>query len=72
MQRELVEQAIRGDHEAFSELVRLSSRKLYAVATLILRDKTRAEDATQEALVAAWRDVGSSFEPSRRRGSDSR
>lgn len=59
MQRQLVERAIRGDHDAFAELVRLSSRKLYAVATLILRDKTRAEDATQEALVAAWRDLSS-------------
>ena len=65
MQRELVEQAIRGDHDAFSELVRLSSRKLYAVATLILRDKTRAEDATQEALVAAWRDLSGLRDPDR-------
>ena len=65
MQRELVEQAIEGDHDAFSELVRLSSRKLYAVATLILRDKTRAEDATQEALVAAWRDLSGLRDPER-------
>ena len=65
MQRELVEQAIEGDHDAFSELVRLSSRKLYAVATLILRDKTRAEDATQEALVAAWRDLSGLRDPDR-------
>lgn len=65
MQRELVEQAIRGDHEAFSELVRLSSRKLYAVATLILRDRARAEDAAQEALVAAWRDLSGLRDPDR-------
>jgi len=65
MQRELVEQAIRGDHDAFSELVRLSSRKLYAVASLILRDRTRAEDAAQEALVAAWRDLSGLRDPDR-------
>ncbi len=65
MQRELVEQAIGGDHDAFAELVRLSSRKLYAVAVLILRDKTRAEDATQEALVAAWRDLAGLRDPDR-------
>lgn len=65
MQRELVEQAIKGDHEAFSELVRLSSRRLYAAATLILRDRTRAEDATQEALVAAWRDLSGLRDPDR-------
>lgn len=65
MQRELVEQAIGGDHDAFAELVRLSSRKLYAVAVLILRDQTRAEDATQEALVAAWRDLAGLRDPDR-------
>jgi RNA polymerase sigma-70 factor (ECF subfamily) len=65
MQRALVEQAIGGDHDAFSELVRQSSRKLFAVATLILRDRTRAEDATQEALVAAWRDLSGLRDPDR-------
>lgn len=65
MQRELVEQAIEGDHGAFSELVRLSSRKLFGVAMLILRDTTRAEDATQEALVAAWRDLSGLRDPDR-------
>ena len=65
MQRELVERAIEGDHEAFSDLARASIRKLYAVARLILRDDTRAEDATQEALVAAWRDLSSLRDPDR-------
>ena len=55
MSRVLVERAMAGDHEAFSELTRLSIAKLYAVARLILRDDERAADATQEALVAAWR-----------------
>ena len=55
MGRDLVSRAMAGDHEAFSELTRLSIAKLYAVARLILRDDERAEDATQEALVAAWR-----------------
>ncbi len=45
-----------GDHGAFSELARASIGRLYAAARLILRDDQRAEDATQEALVAAWRD----------------
>lgn len=65
MQRDLVEQAIAGDHGAFSELTRLSIRKLYAVARLILRDQERAEDATQEALVAAWRDLSALRDPDR-------
>ena len=57
MQRQLVERAQAGDHEAFSVLVRGSYPRLYAVARLILRDLDRAQDAVQEALVLAWRDI---------------
>jgi RNA polymerase sigma-70 factor (ECF subfamily) len=57
MQRQLVERAQTGDHEAFSVLVRGSYPRLYGVARLILRDLDRAQDAVQEALVLAWRDV---------------
>jgi RNA polymerase sigma-70 factor (ECF subfamily) len=55
--RDLVERAQAGDREAFSELGRLWVDRLYAVAQLILRDPERAADATQEALVACWRDL---------------
>jgi RNA polymerase sigma-70 factor (ECF subfamily) len=55
MQRELVERAIGGDRDAFSELVSASLSRQYAIATLILRDGDRAQDAVQEALVSAWR-----------------
>jgi RNA polymerase sigma-70 factor (ECF subfamily) len=65
MSRDLVERAMAGDHEAFSELTRLSIAKLYAVARLILRDDERAEDATQEALVAAWRWFSTLRDPDR-------
>jgi RNA polymerase sigma-70 factor, ECF subfamily len=57
MQRQLVERAQAGDHDAFSVLVRASFPRLYGVATLILRDSDRAQDAVQEALVLAWRHV---------------
>ena len=46
-----------GDREAFTELTRRSIGRLYAIARLILRDTERAEDATQEALVAAWKQL---------------
>ncbi|MFL5688477.1 MAG: RNA polymerase sigma factor, partial [Chloroflexota bacterium] len=59
----LVEQAMAGDHGAFSELARARIGRLYAVAILILRDQARAEDATQEALVAAWRDLSALRDP---------
>jgi RNA polymerase sigma-70 factor (ECF subfamily) len=63
MQRELVERAIGGDHDAFSVLVRASLARLYAVASLILRDRDRAQDAVQDALVLAWRDVRALRDP---------
>lgn len=63
MQRELVERARSGDLEAFSDLARDSLTRLYAVATLILRDPHRAEDAVQEALVHAWQDMHALRDP---------
>lgn len=65
MRRDLVERAMAGDHDAFSELARVSIGRLYAVARLVLRDPQRAEDATQEALVAAWRDLSALRDPDR-------
>ena len=57
MQTALVEQARRGDREAFSVLAGGAVDRLYAIARLILRDTELAEDATQDALVRAWRDL---------------
>ena len=65
MQRDLVERAIAGDHGAFSELARASIGRLFVVARLILRDEARAEDATQEALVAAWTRLAGLRDPDR-------
>ena len=49
MQRDLVERAMAGDRDAFTELQRATIDKLFAIARLILRDSDRAQDATQEA-----------------------
>jgi RNA polymerase sigma-70 factor, ECF subfamily len=65
MERDLVERAIAGDHGAFSELARVSVGRLFAIARLILRDDARAEDATQEALVAAWKRLAGLRDPDR-------
>jgi RNA polymerase sigma-70 factor (ECF subfamily) len=63
MPSELVERAMGGDQGAFSELVRRHVGRMYGAARLILRDDERAEDATQEALVAAWRDLSALRDP---------
>lgn len=57
MQRDLVEQARRGDHDAFTVLAGATAGRLDAAARLILRDPDRAQDAVQETLVRCWRDL---------------
>ena len=57
MQTELVERARRGDRDAFAVLAGGAVDRLYGIARLILRDTELAEDATQEALVRARRDL---------------
>ena len=57
MTSELVERAQRGDHEAFDALAGAAYHRMYAIARRILRDGYAAEDAVQDALVRAWRDL---------------
>ena len=65
MQRDLVLRSMEGDRAAFTELGRLWIDRLYAAACLILVDRHRAEDATQEALLAAWKDLKGLRDPDR-------
>jgi RNA polymerase sigma-70 factor, ECF subfamily len=64
-QRELVERAGRGDHDAFAVLAGASVARLEAVARLILRDRELAQDAIQEVMVKAWRDLPGLRDPDR-------
>ena len=63
--RELIELAKRGDHDAFAELVDGALRRLDAAARLILRDPDLAQDAVQESLIRAWRDLPGLRDPDR-------
>ena len=65
MTSELVERAQRGDHEAFEALAVPAYHRLYAIARRILRDGYAAEDAVQDALVRAWRDLRGLRDPDR-------
>jgi RNA polymerase sigma-70 factor (ECF subfamily) len=65
MDRVLVERAMAGDRGAFNDLASLSVGRLHGVAMVILRDPDRASDATQEALIAAWRDLSALRDPER-------
>jgi len=60
-----VERARVGDREAFDRVAMQIVDRLYRVARLILRDTEQAEDAVQETLVRAWRDLRALRDPSR-------
>ena len=64
-QRQLVERARRGDHEAFAALVHGSVARLETAGRLILRDPELARDAVQDALFRAWRDLPGLRDPDR-------
>jgi RNA polymerase sigma-70 factor, ECF subfamily len=63
--RDLVEAARRGDREAYADLIRARGDRLFAIAQRILRDVDRTEDAVQDALVIAWRDLPGLRDPDR-------
>src|SRR5215208_4653255 len=65
MQVDQVERAMRGDRDAFTALAAESVDRCYALAFRILRDPHRAQDATQQALFGAWRDLPRLKEPDR-------
>ena len=57
MQVALVERARAGDEEAFASLARAAGDRLLSIAFRILRDLGLAEDAVQQTLVLAWREL---------------
>jgi RNA polymerase sigma-70 factor (ECF subfamily) len=65
MERELVERAMHGDEEAFDALVGRIGDSMYSVARRILRDTNLAQDATQQALLDAWRNLPTLRDPDR-------
>lgn len=52
---ELLEAAQGGDRRAFSRLVRMHQRRVYACAVQMLGDGGDADDAVQETFMRAWR-----------------
>lgn len=65
MERQLVVRAQEGDHDAFDQLAFRIVDRLYSVAYRILRNGPNAEDATQQALVAIWRQLPGLRDPER-------
>ncbi|WP_433402555.1 RNA polymerase sigma factor [Streptomyces sp. CA-146814] len=55
---ELAQQAADGEHRAFAELVARHQSRLLAICRRVTRDEHDAQDALQNALLAAWQRIG--------------
>ena len=58
-EEDLVERAIDGDVESFSELVRRHRDGWFTLALRLLGDREVAADVTQETAIRAWKAMGS-------------
>jgi RNA polymerase sigma-70 factor (ECF subfamily) len=63
--RDLVIRARDGDHAAFTVLAREAIGRMETTAWMILRDRQRAQDAVQDALLSAWLDIRGVRDPDR-------
>jgi len=68
MDPDLVGRAVQGDRAAVESLMVRSHARLYRVAFGVLSDQHLAEDATQRALLAIWRDIRRLREPAKYEG----
>jgi RNA polymerase sigma-70 factor (ECF subfamily) len=65
MDTELVSRAQQGDQVAFAQIASEIYGRLHSLAFGILRDRSLAEDATQQAMLDAWRNLPKLREPER-------
>jgi len=65
MDTDLVTRAQRGDKDAFAILASARADRYLATSRRILREVDLAEDATQQALLAIWRDLPQLRDPAR-------
>jgi RNA polymerase sigma-70 factor (ECF subfamily) len=65
MDTDLVIRAQHGDEQAFASLAVAVGDRLHALSHRILRDIDLAEDATQQTLLAIWRDLPQLRDPAR-------
>jgi RNA polymerase sigma-70 factor, ECF subfamily len=56
---ELIARIVAGEKELFHELIRPYERMVYLTVLSILKNETEAEDAAQEAVINAYRHLGS-------------
>lgn len=64
---DLIARVAEGDRVAFAELHRRYARAVFGLALRRIRDRGRAEDATQETFAALWRSAAT-YDPARGAG----
>lgn len=64
----LMKRALRGEAEAFWELIRPWERLIYAVAIGVVKDREKAEDVVQDTYVRAFSTLGNLRTPSKLSG----
>ena len=57
-EQELIRRVREGEHERFYELIHPYERRVYSAAYAILRNEADAEDAAQEAMLKAFKNLG--------------
>ncbi len=62
---DIIRSALRGDEEAFEEVIRLYNRRLFSVAYGIVQSASEAEDIVQETFLAAHRNRWRLFNPTK-------
>lgn len=58
-EKRLIDQAVKGDRDAFCELYGLYKDRLFRYAFYRLGNAASAEDAVSECVLAAWKGIGS-------------
>jgi RNA polymerase sigma-70 factor (ECF subfamily) len=56
-EEKLIQRIREGEHELFYELIRPYERRVYSAALAILRNEADAEDAAQEAVLKAFKNI---------------
>lgn len=56
-EKELLYRSLRGEKEAWGEIVKRYKEAVYGVNLSILKDKAEAEDATQQTFIRAWKNL---------------
>lgn len=64
-ERQIIEDALGGDADAFEAVMRACGMRVYAVAYAILLDRQEAEDCAQEAFLKIWRARRQARDPDR-------